>query len=77
MTNEEKINRSYRIERLLADHDFEQAWNDIEAELYAEWRLANDPAKRESLHAVSRALARLRVRLESWRDERVFLEKQK
>lgn len=57
------------MRRLLGESDIQQAFADIDAELFHEWRIARTPEDRESLHAVERAFRRLQGKLQSWADE--------
>lgn len=75
MDAEAVMQRAHRAERLLADEDIRQAFADVEREVFLEWQAARHAEERESLHAVVRALGRIRAKLESWRDEKAFLER--
>jgi hypothetical protein len=69
MREDEIIARGHRARNLLADDDVQQAFADVEAELFAEWRHADTAQERESLHATFRAHRRLHSRLQLWADE--------
>ena len=69
MTEEDIIARGFRARALLNDDDIKQAFEDLDRELYWEWKMARTEDQRESLHATQRALERISMRLHSWADE--------
>lgn len=69
MTEDDIIQRGFRARALLENDDIKQAFEDIDRELFMEWKMARTEQQRESLHATERALERLSMRLHSWADE--------
>jgi hypothetical protein len=68
MTEDDIIARGHRARNLLASDDVQQAFADVDAELFAEWKQAS-ATERESLHATYRASQRVQSRLRAWADE--------
>ena len=72
MTPEERRARSYAAQALMDDPTLQAGWNDIEAELIAEWAKPtgyDDPraqAKREAIWLELQVLRKLRQRLASF-----------
>jgi hypothetical protein len=69
MHEDDVIARARRARALLADPDVSAAFDDVETEIFSEWRHARDVHARESLHATERALGRVRATLQGWADE--------
>lgn len=56
--------------RALLDHEDTQAvFDDVERQLFNEWRHTQNEHERESLHATQRALWRVHALMQRWADE--------
>lgn len=78
LTRQERIARGRRAGLLLADDDVQEAFRDIDRELFDSWRRNTDldPRKREALHAQAGAVAIVLSRLVGWRDDGRLAESQ-
>lgn len=55
MTEEEKIDAKDRVERFLADPAVQAAFEQVQKDLFEQWKKADTVEKREALHAQARA----------------------
>ena len=69
MNREDTIRRGMAAARLLSDETVQQALAEIEAECTSAWIGSNpaDNALREDVYRMTRSVALLRQKLESWR----------